>query len=177
MSAEHDVVLHSKYRGMYKIPMHELIEKHNRLKYGIDDSFITTFDYSGSGISYTDDEIRLICAIVCDGSFKTDGKTNWCRINLKKQRKKERLTMLLNKCDIEYKECDKENGYTVYKFNAPIRMKNSLVNGITVPNIKLRLLLMKLLNGMVIFLIKKVEWSNGAFQQLTKIMPILFNFV
>ena len=24
LSAEHDVVLHSKYRGMYKIPMHEL---------------------------------------------------------------------------------------------------------------------------------------------------------
>lgn len=123
LSAEHDVVLHSKYYGLHKMPMHELVEKHNRLKYGIEQTFLTTFDYVGSGISYTDDEIRLMCAVVCDGSFKTDGKTNWCRVNLKKPHKKERIKMLLNNCGIEYKERDKDNGYTVFKFYAPIRMK------------------------------------------------------
>ena len=123
LSAEHDVVLYSKYRGLYKTPMSELVEKHNRLKYGIEDRFITTFDYSGNGIPFTDDEIRLMCAVVCDGSFKTDGNTTWCRVNLKKQHKKDRIKMLLENCNIDYKEEDGINGYTVYKFYAPIRMK------------------------------------------------------
>ncbi len=61
--------------------------------------FLTTFKYSGEGISLTNEEIRLMCMIICDGTYHSNTKI---RVNLKKARKKERAYMLLNDSKILY---------------------------------------------------------------------------
>lgn len=60
--------------------------------------FISAFDYSGEGISLTDDEIRVMIACFADGSIQH--KT--MRFNLKKERKIKRLCELLEKANIKY---------------------------------------------------------------------------
>lgn len=98
--------------------MEEIYKKHTKGK-GFVDQFLTTFKYNGKGISLTDAEIKIMCAVICDGHFPN--KSNLCRINLKKPRKKERLKMLLKEADIEWREKDKTtiDGYTEFYFYAP----------------------------------------------------------
>ena len=43
-------------------------------------------------------------AVICDGTFKKDCKTNWCSIRVKKQRKKDELRKILNEWGKEYVE-------------------------------------------------------------------------
>ena len=86
--------------------------------------FLTTYKYNGRGISLTDEEIRVMCAVICDGHFGRN--TNRCRINIKKDRKKERMKKLLEDAKIEYeiKQWNpKDMKYVNYVFNAPIRTK------------------------------------------------------
>ena len=78
-------------------------------------------------IHLSDDKIRVMCAVICDGSFFGIVKNkNRCRINIKKKRKKDRLRALLNNARIPYEEHnwnpnDKE--YTSFVFDAPIATK------------------------------------------------------
>ena len=46
-------------------------------------------------------------------------KTNYYRISVKKDRKKQRCEELLNWCGVNYKKIDFKNGYTSYGFNLP----------------------------------------------------------
>ena len=104
--------------------MKDMMIRQNNNKSGFSGYFRTTFDYDGQGINLTDDEIRLMVAVVADGSFQSNTQTNWCIFHLKKQRKKDRLISLLTKCNIDYKECKSASeGYTDYKFYAPLRIK------------------------------------------------------
>ena len=73
---------------------------HENSKKGFGGKFLTTFSYNGKGIDLTDEEIRIMCAVICDGSFNNN--TNYCRINLKKNHKKERLEMLLHNANIDF---------------------------------------------------------------------------
>ena len=122
LSDEHTVVLWSKYKGLVKMSMVELIEKHNRLKFGLEEKFITTFDYAGKGINLSDEEIRVMCAVICDGNFQRK-YDNMCRVNLKKDRKKDRLRKLLNDAHIEFEETPKKDNYVKFLFEAPLRTK------------------------------------------------------
>ena len=54
---------------------------HETSKLGFGGKFLTTFSYNGEGIELTNEEIRIMCAVICDGSF--DKNTSYCRINLK----------------------------------------------------------------------------------------------
>ena len=63
-------------------------------------------------------------AIFADGHFPEKNSTNWCRVNLKKQRKKERLEKLLKEANIPYnKVASSVDGFCVYTFYAPFRAK------------------------------------------------------
>lgn len=120
---EHNMVFKNTSRKpkIVKVPFKEFKERHDKSKYGLSLSIPTAFSYGGSGINgLTDEEIRLSIAIFADGSFREDCRPSWCRVNLKKQSKKERLEYLLDKCGIDYEVREKENGYTVYKFDAPV---------------------------------------------------------
>ena len=72
-----------------------------------------------SKLDYTDDYIRLKVAIFADGSIKQSEKnrTNYCNVNLKKERKKERLVMLLEKNNIEYKRFEYKDNYSLFSFH------------------------------------------------------------
>lgn len=65
-------------------------EQHAGSKHGFIGKFYTTFNYSGKGIPLSEFEIRLMCAIICDGHFCNLYKDkSTCRINLKKKEKTE----------------------------------------------------------------------------------------
>ena len=71
---------------------------------------------------YTEWETRLLIAVSADGRFDTKYTTH-CRMKLKKERKIERLKMLLDKCGIEYKTGTDTDGCALFFFYTPARVK------------------------------------------------------
>lgn len=71
---------------------------------------------------YTEWETRLLIASSADGRFDTKHTTH-CRMKLKKERKIERLKMLLDKCGIEYKTGTDTDGCALFFFYTPARVK------------------------------------------------------
>lgn len=127
VSDEHRLVYESDKGIFYIKTMDEVRKIHESLNKGFCGKFLTSFSYSGQGIDLTDDEIRVMCAVVCDSSFacKRSNK-NICRINIKKQRKKERLEMLLSNAGIPYRKEQynpKDPEFSNYFFEAPRRAK------------------------------------------------------
>lgn len=104
---------------MRKKPLYDVMRMHDSVKQGFYGKIETAFSYSGSGIDLTDNEIRIMCAVIADGSFTP--KQNKCSVNVKKERKKERMRELLR--GVEYKEYEKANGYSLFRFYAPRREK------------------------------------------------------
>ena len=122
LSDEHTVVYKNYKDDIKSCKMYDFINKHNKTKYGNDAKFITSFEYGGTGINLSDNEIRLMVAIFADGYFHNTTTTNRCKLAFTKQRKINRSIELLNKCSIEYKlsVC---KGITSIYFDAPIRAK------------------------------------------------------
>lgn len=120
---EHNVVYETSKGHLAKKQMCDLIKQHNETRNGFSGRFYTTFKYSGDGIDLTDDEIRLMCAVICDGTFKNGfADKSIVRLNIKKQRKKERLELLLSKCGIEYRKEQynpKDLEFSNYLFKSP----------------------------------------------------------
>lgn len=88
--------------------------------------FITQFYRYGNGMSLSDEEIRVMVAVMAEGHFDTKwkgSKTKWCRVRLKKERKIIRLKTLLNQANIKYKEQIDKDGVTIICFYAPERRK------------------------------------------------------
>lgn len=77
-----------------------------------------TFQWFGKGLDYSDDYIRLKVAVICDGYFAHNVKSNpyMCHVNLKKERKQQRLEYLLNKLNIKYTIQKSNEGYKNYYF-------------------------------------------------------------
>lgn len=102
---EHNIVYQTSKGNLQKKKMKDMIIQHSRSKHGFNGKFYTTFKYNGNGIELTDEQIRVMCAVICDGTFKHRYKDkNIVRLNLKKQRKKERLEKLLKEANIEYRK-------------------------------------------------------------------------
>jgi len=119
LSYEHNMVYVTSKGNIQKKPFYEFKEVHENNVNGFNGKFITTFNYGQNGINLTNDEIRLMVAVIADGNFcnVTDSK---CRINLKKQRKKERLESILDKNNIKYEKHENgEDGYNQYYFYPP----------------------------------------------------------
>ncbi len=124
---EHNMVFKNTSRNakIVKIPFTEFKERHNGSKEGTSLTIPTAFyKTSGKGIDITEADLRVMIAVMADGSFRADCRPTWCRINVKKQRKKDRLTLLLNEANIPFESRDKQDGYTVYKFDAPLPIKH-----------------------------------------------------
>ena len=95
--------------------------------------FITTFNYNGDGINLSDEEIKLMCAIICDGSFYYNKNSeemvhrdsyNTCRFHIKKDRKKIALRKLFEEGNFKYREKESmTKGYTDFYVSAPRREK------------------------------------------------------
>lgn len=96
---------------------------HDRSINGHQGKFITSFSYSGDGINLSDNEIKLMLAVVCDGTFDKKIQSNRCRVQLKKDRKKIELEKILNDLKIKYSKNNGVDNYSCYVFKAPLRTK------------------------------------------------------
>lgn len=123
LSEEHNVIYECKGK-LYKTSMADMMFRQKHNKTGFTGRFRTTFNYDKQGIALSDNEIRLMVAVIADGSFYSTSHSNRCRVHLKKERKKQRLVMLLQNCNISYDVHNSANeGYTDYYFYAPLRLK------------------------------------------------------
>lgn len=126
---EHKIIYWSQKGKKHECNINNIIEKQSNPNSGWRGQFETTFKYNGKGISYSDAEIRLMCAIIADGSFYSKSKEGTdsfltCRFHIKKERKKQRLKMLFTLNDLEYKEKQsRAEGYTDFYITAPVREK------------------------------------------------------
>ena len=123
LTDDHRVVYETS-KGNLNIKTFEEIRKaHNKSSSGFSGKFYTTFNYNGKGIDLSEFEIRLMCAVICDGTFKNKfSDKSICRINIKKQRKKDRLEWILNNLNKEYRKEQynpKDLEYNSYLFSAP----------------------------------------------------------
>lgn len=131
LSPEHNVVYVSSRGNLVEKSMEQVYQMHQSASKGFSGKFITSFNYNGNGVNINDDEIRLMCAVIADGGFDTTlsekAKTyGRCRINIKKQRKKDRLEKLLADCGIDYVKTNynpKDADFSTYLFMSPIRTK------------------------------------------------------
>lgn len=133
LSPEHRVVYINKKTGkLEEKTMQEVYDRHYDVtkKTGFDGKFMTTFKYDGKGINLTDEEIKLMCAIICDGTFyynvtnKNVNSYKTCRFHIKKERKKIALRNLFKEADIEWREKESSaDGYTDFYIQAPRREK------------------------------------------------------
>lgn len=125
---EHNIIYWNNSETQKNCGIKEIVDKQRSDKSGFSGKFKTNFVYGGNGINLTDDEIRVMCAVICDGSFGNTKSTNkYCRIHIKKDRKKDRLRELLNRANIEFREKDSKSlkavGYTDFYFKSPMRTK------------------------------------------------------
>lgn len=125
LSKDHDVVYFTDKGNLRIKKMKDLYKQHNSSKNGFGGVIPTTFKYNGgSGIPLTDDEIKLMLAVIADGHFSSRSSTTRCRVELRKKRKIEELEKILEVLKIEFTkvEYNREKSY-VYRFNAPVRQK------------------------------------------------------
>lgn len=121
LSENHNVVYlnSSKKPKLVKDYFYNIMENNKNNIHGFEGRFLTTFNYDGMGIDLSEYEIRLMCAVICDGNFSKKNGKGRCRINLKKERKKERLEFILNKLNINYEVRHDTKDYNCYLFNPP----------------------------------------------------------
>lgn len=118
---EHNVVYETSKGNIATKSCKEVIETHNKSSYGFYGKFLTSFSYNGKGIELSDNDIKIMCAVICDGSFAH--KSKYCCINLKKPRKINMLRQLLTESNLKFKESCQKSGYTRFYFYAPRREK------------------------------------------------------
>lgn len=116
LSNEHNLVYITSKDNLYKQNFEDF-----KKKGGHQCQIIPHFSYSGKGIEWTDDEIKLALAVSAEGHLweKRKNSKHRVRINLKHDYKKRELERLLELCNISY-EKKKYNpndlGYDTYLF-------------------------------------------------------------
>lgn len=129
LSPEHNVLWYDTSNNPHKDNFADIMAVHNKNLYGFTGKIRGCFKYSGTGIDLSDAQIKLMCAIICDGSFYSTAKENsssymTCRFHIKKDRKKQRLREIFNECNLKYREVvSKSDGYVDFYVTAPRREK------------------------------------------------------
>lgn len=122
ISEHHNVVYKSVGSNKLNIrPFHDIRLKIKNNKEGFSGNIPKTFKYCGNGIDISDNVIRLMVAIMADGSFHKKVNTNLCYVGITKKRKRRRLRMLLGNCGIEYTLL---NNKKFFSFQAPLKFKH-----------------------------------------------------
>jgi len=120
-------VLYENWNGELKYKYAEdYFKAHNATKYGSCNKFITTFTpIISTSMDITDDNLRLMVAIIADGCFiaPTSSHPNHCSVQFKKDTKKVMFEKILKNSSIEYSKCEYKDGYTRFKFDAPMNTK------------------------------------------------------
>lgn len=121
LSNEHTVVYRTSKGHIAKLPFYEVKKRHREVKQGFYGKFITFFNYDGVGIDLTDEQLRVMVMVIGDGHFPS--MTSRCVVRIKKERKHERIRMLLANANIPYVEKESVDDYLVFTFVAPLRLK------------------------------------------------------
>lgn len=122
---EHRIVYWSAKGHQHECTIQEIIKGQSKLTGGWNGRIKTAFNYSGNGINLTDAEIKIMCAVICDGTFTEGRNTNLCRFHIKKDRKKEKLRELFQEADINWREKESTaEGYTDFYIYAPMKIKH-----------------------------------------------------
>lgn len=100
----------------YKVSAEEMAELAGQRHVSIE----TTFEMDGTGIDLTDEQIRVQVAVHADGTLPNNTSAY---IRIKKQRKKERLRLLLDQAGISYQEKAIADDFSMFKFKAPLHTK------------------------------------------------------
>lgn len=106
LSDEHRVVYYSQAKGgKPRIkPFKEVKEQHAANSTGFRGHFATTFDYSGTGIDFTEGELRLQVAVMADGRIVREGKDNYTQMRFNKERKYLRLLDIVVNHNLKYSD-------------------------------------------------------------------------
>lgn len=126
LSDEHNIIYRTSKNNIGSLPFVEVKRRHTENEQGFNGKFYNTFTYSGEGVSLTNEEIRVMVAVIADGYFpprKRIENEKHCNVHLKKQRKIDRFKILLKNANIIFKENPQSNGYTTICFDAPIKEK------------------------------------------------------
>tara|TARA_R110002050_G_scaffold35821_2_gene89796 strand:+ start:763 stop:3366 length:2604 start_codon:yes stop_codon:yes gene_type:complete len=110
LSDEHRVI----YEGANKLlelPFKEIKRRATANKHGFQGKLPVVFSYSGSGVDYSEGELRLQVAVMADGRIVTHGKDNYTHMRFSKERKYLRLLGLCDKYSLKYKVMPKEGEY------------------------------------------------------------------
>lgn len=128
LSDEHRVVyVNDRTPDVFRTKtMLEVVYDHNNKPSGMRGKIPTTFITGCDGtLGLTDDQLRLQIAVNADGTVLTES-TGRVAVRIKKDRKKQRLEMLLEKTNTPYRSFDLHGvheGRTEYQFKAPCGYK------------------------------------------------------
>lgn len=131
VSEDHDMIYWTEAGIKKTNNIKNIISMQNTYFVGFTGKFKTCFNYGGAGISLTDEQIRVMCAVICDGSFYKNMENspeapsfNRCRFHIKKDRKKKRLRRLFSEANIQWREsASATEGYTDFYIQAPLKTK------------------------------------------------------
>lgn len=121
LSPEHRVAFEDSKGKLRVLPAEEVVRLHETRAKGFNGKFRTTFKVDREGVKYSDDELRVLCMGIADGTYPRG--VNRCYLNLKKSRKIERAKHLLESAGIDYQITQKKNGYTLIKYYSPLDAK------------------------------------------------------
>lgn len=124
VTPNHRVIYESKRGNLMEQTADSVVYIHKENDYGWNGKIPATFGINNEGLLLSDDEIRLMVAVMADGCFKGNGRSgsrpNYCRFHLRKERKVNRLKSLLGACGISYNEYLRlADGYVDIAFLAP----------------------------------------------------------
>lgn len=117
---EHNVYYMTSKGNLYHQPFAKIKEMHEKSIGGFSGKFITTFGIDRPGIDLSDAQIKVMLAVIADGSFNKERHTSYCRFHIKKDRKKKELRTIFQEAGITWKEHESTvAGYTDFYIHAP----------------------------------------------------------
>lgn len=121
---EHNVYYITSKGNLYHQPFAKVKEMHEASIGGFSGKFITSFGIDRPGINLSDAQIKVMLAVIADGSFMKDRNNNYCRFHIKKEQKKSELRSIFQEAGITWKEHESAAaGYTDFYMHAPRREK------------------------------------------------------
>jgi tRNA-splicing ligase RtcB len=114
----HRVVYETRGGNLVTVPFSKFRERHQALAVGEPNAakFRTSFSFSGAGVPWSDEYLRVHVAFSADGTFPSKKIGTAGYITLKKPRKIERLHQLLQAADLPYEVKKYKDGTTRFKF-------------------------------------------------------------
>ena len=121
---EHNVYYITSKGNLRHQPFSRIKELHENSVSGFSGKFVTTFKTDSEGIPLSDPEIKVMLAVIADGSFFKERTNNYCRFHIKKEKKKQDLRSVFQEAAIEWHESvSAAAGYTDFYIHAPRREK------------------------------------------------------